>query len=73
MSNLDDDRDYNYADFAEHVASGALSGFDDFAGRLHAGSRAPSFALTRLDDGATVELTDLWRRNPVVLEFGSFT
>jgi hypothetical protein len=65
--------DYNYADFAEHVASGGLAGFEGFADRLHAGAKAPSFPLTRLDDGATVELADLWRRRPVVLEFGSFT
>lgn len=51
--------DYNYADFAEHVASGALAGFEEFADRLHAGSRAPSFPLTRLDDEATVELSEL--------------
>lgn len=65
--------EYNYADFAEHVASGALSGFEEFADRLHAGSRAPSFPLTRLDDGTEVELRDLWRRDPAIVEFGSFT
>ncbi len=67
------DDEYNYADFAEHVGRGALSGFDTFGGRLHAGQRAPSFPLTRLDDATTVELADLWRRTPTVIEFGSFT
>lgn len=52
---------------------GGLAGFDRFADRMHAGSRAPSFPLTRLDDGTTTELDQLWRRTPTVLEFGSFT
>jgi hypothetical protein len=64
---------YNYADFAEHVAGGGLEIFERFAARLHAGSRAPSFPVTRLDDDTTVQLDELWRRNPAVLEFGSFT
>lgn len=69
---MSDDR-YNYADFAEHIAGGAMGGFDGFCDWRHAGEKAPSFPLTRLDDGATVELADLWRRTPTVLEFGSFT
>lgn len=64
---------YNYADFAQHVAGGGLEVFERFAERLHAGSRAPAFPLTRLDDGATVEMSELWGRKPAVLEFGSFT
>lgn len=67
------DDGYNYTDFAEHIAGGAMGGFDGFRVRRHAGEPAPSFPLTRLDDGATVELADLWRRTPTVLEFGSFT
>jgi hypothetical protein len=66
------DDGYNYVDFAEHV-SGGLGKFDRFADRLHAGSPAPAFALTRLDDGTRVEMAELWRRTPTVLEFGSFT
>lgn len=65
--------DYNYADFAEFIAAGGMRGFGEFPNRLHAGTKAPSYPLTRLDDGATVELGELWRRGPVVLEFGSFT
>ncbi|WP_219419519.1 hypothetical protein [Pseudonocardia nigra] len=33
--------------------------------RLHAGTKAPSFPLTRLDDGATVQMAQLWQRRPV--------
>ncbi len=67
------DNGYNYADFAEYIGGAAMGGFDEFSARLHAGEKAPSFPLTRLDDGVTVELADLWRRTPVVVEFGSFT
>lgn len=67
------DGDYNYPDFADHVAGGGTSRFGAFANRLHAGAKAPSFPLTRLDDAATVELAELWRRDTVVAEFGSFT
>lgn len=67
------DDGYNYPDFAEHIRDGGEAGFEAFTARLHAGERAPSFPLTRLDDGATVQLADLWRRTPTVLEFGSFT
>ncbi len=65
--------EYNYADFAEHVASGGLEGFERFTDQLHAGSTAPTFPLTRLDDGVTVPMAELWRRNSAVVEFGSFT
>lgn len=64
---------YNYADFAEHVTDGGMEVFERVADRRHAGSRAPSFPVTRLDDTTTVQLDELWRRTPAVLEFGSFT
>ncbi len=64
---------YNYTDFAEHMAHDGQAGFERFADGLHAGSKAPSFPLTRLDEGTTTELDQLWRRTPTVLEFGSFT
>ena len=60
---MTDDSD-KYADFADHIAGGAMGGFDGFSGWLHAGEMAPSFPLTRLDDGATVQFADLWRRTP---------
>jgi hypothetical protein len=65
---------YNYVYFDQHVAAGA----DDqdeaaFRASLRAGEQAEGFALTRLDDGAQVNLSDLWRSKPLVMEFGSFT
>lgn len=65
---------YNYAHFDEYVESGAAEReFGAFAGRLHAGEQAPDFSATLLDDGTSVRLSDWWRGQPVVVEFGSFT
>ena len=57
---------YNYAIFRGE------EDFDAFAGRPHAGERAPDITLTDLD-GNTVALSSLWRANHLVLEFGSYT
>jgi hypothetical protein len=46
--------------------------FDAFAGRPHAGERAPDMTLTDLD-GNEVTLSSLWRANHLILEFGSYT
>jgi hypothetical protein len=65
---------YNYAYFDRHVAAGADSEDEAaFRASFHAGERAEDFALVRLDDGAQVNLSDLWRSKPLVMEFGSFT
>jgi hypothetical protein len=65
---------YNYEHFDEHIGEGgehtALAAFRE---SLHAGQRAMDADLTRLDDGAQVRLSDLWRSKPLVVEFGSFT
>ncbi len=39
---------------------------------LHAGERAPEGDLQLLD-GERIRLSELWREQGVVLEFGSFT
>jgi hypothetical protein len=66
--------DYNYEHFDEYVRSGAAGvEFPAFRERLHAGDSAPDFVATRLDDGVTVAASELWQRQPVVMEFGSFT
>jgi hypothetical protein len=57
---------YNYAIFRGEEDFGA------FAGRPHAGERAPDITLTDLD-GNAVALSSLWRANHLVLEFGSYT
>lgn len=64
---------YNYERFDEYVETGVDEReFGAFPNLLHAGERAPDGVLTLLD-GERVRLSELWRRNGVVLEFGSFT
>jgi hypothetical protein len=63
---MDDLAIYNYAIFRGE------EDFAAFAGRPHAGERAPDITLTDLD-GYTVALSALWRANHLVLEFGSYT
>lgn len=65
---------YNYATFDGYVeAGGDIEEFGAFPGHLHAGDPAPDAMLTALDDGADVSLSGLWKRQNVVVEFGSFT
>ena len=64
---------YNYEYFDEHVMGGDSGReFAAFPNRLHVGETAPDGEV-RLLDGEHVRLSDLWRRQGVVLEFGSFT
>jgi hypothetical protein len=65
--------DYNYEHFDEYIERGGDDEFVAFRNVLHVGDRAPDFVTTRLDDGAEVTLSELWRRQPVVMEFGWFT
>lgn len=43
------------------------------AGTLHPGDAAPDFTLAKLDHSGTVQLSDLYKTQPVVLVFGSYT
>jgi len=65
---------YNYTYFDQHVAEGGHKK-DEAAFRacFHAGEIAEDFTLPRLDDGAGVRLSALWKSKPLVMEFGSFT
>ncbi len=59
--------EYNYSVF---------EGKEDFAGfrtLLQVGSPAPDFPATLLETGETVKLSDYWREQDVVIEFGSHT
>ncbi len=65
--------EYNYERFDVYVESGAEEReFAAFAGRLHAGEKAPDGLLVQLD-GGPVRLSHLWQERGLVLEFGSFT
>jgi hypothetical protein len=43
------------------------------AGRLHIGDRAPDFSLLKLDKSASVRLSEVNAKQPVVMIFGSYT
>lgn len=74
MSDVADLAKYNYARFDEHIAEGGEQEMEDaFRHTFRAGQRAADFPLRRLDDGARVRLSDLWRSKPLIMEFGSFT
>ncbi len=65
---------YNYARFDDYVAAGGdVADETAFWASPRAGQRAPDFTLPRLGDGAQIRLSDLWRSQPLVMEFGSFT
>jgi hypothetical protein len=65
--------DYNYERFDAYVERGEEEQeFGAFPGLLRAGERAPEGELRQID-GERVRLSELWRSNGVVLEFGSFT
>jgi len=42
-------------------------------GTLHVGDAAPDFTLTKLDKTGTVQLSELSKKQPVVMVFGSYT
>ena len=42
-------------------------------GTLHVGDPAPDFTLTKLDKSGTVQLSELSKKQPVVMVFGSYT
>ncbi|MDP8931448.1 MAG: hypothetical protein M3O70_23480 [Actinomycetota bacterium] len=77
MATQDDVADlaaYNYAHFDEHIAEGGEQEMTvAFRESYRAGQRAGDFSLHRLDDGASVRFSELWRAKPLVMEFGSFT
>ena len=60
---------YNYSEFVANPEE-----FSGFA--LHAPKatmRAPSFSLEDLATGETVQMSELWKTQVAVIEFGSFT
>jgi len=67
MTNQQEIEEYNYSVF---------EGKEDFAGfrtHLQVGSPAADFPATELQSVKTVKLSDYWREQDVVIEFGSHT
>ena len=54
----------------------AFDGTDDFLAfrtALPVGTAAPDVAVVRADTGESVQLSDFWRDNHLLIEFGSLT
>lgn len=65
---------YNYPTFDGYVRTGADDReFAAWPDLMHVGQRAPEIAGTVLDSGEQLALSSIWRRQTVVVEFGSFT
>lgn len=62
---------YNYRHFEMDDAE--MAAFDAFPSHLRVGEPAPDLPLVDLATGAEVRLATLWKREHVVMEFGSFT
>ena len=59
--------EYNYSVFV------GSDNFMDFRTLVPVGTSAPDFQATLLATGQPVQLSDYWKRNDVLIEFGSFT
>jgi hypothetical protein len=66
MSDQTEIDEYNYRDFVS-------SDFLPFRTHLPVGLWAPDFDARLLDSGQPVRLGDYWKKNDVVVEFGSLT
>ena len=62
---------YNYQHF--ELDDEEMADFENFKSHLNVGEAAPEGTLTDAHSGEQVSLSELWKRNHVVMEFGSFT
>ncbi len=62
--------DYNYGCFPADLDAQAFQGF---AQAVPVGSDAPGGQLVDATTGETVTLASLWKKGPLLLEFGSIT
>jgi hypothetical protein len=63
-------RAYNYEHF---VLSDEDAPFEVFPGLFNVGDPAPDGTLVDVNTGAETALSSLWKRDHLVMEFGSFT
>lgn len=61
---------YNYECFPEDLDAESFKGF---ATAAPVGTEAPSGELVDLGTGETVTLASLWKKGPLILEFGSIS
>ena len=62
--------EYNYTSFPLDME---MPDFERFPEVSRAGSKAPDGELVDARSGETVRLSALWRKGPLILEFGSIT
>lgn len=62
--------DYNYAVFPPEDDVEAFAGF---ASHLPVGETAPDTTLTTLPDRREIRLSEITRKGPTIIEFGSLT
>lgn len=67
MAEQGDKEQYNYSVFE------GKEDFLAFRTMLQVGSAAPDFAAMFVETGEMVKLSDFWRDQDVVIEFGSYT
>ncbi len=70
MTTMIDIEAYNYANFG---LGSSASDFAKFREHMKVGDRAPDFPATLLDTGQTVQLSDYWKDDDLLIEFGSLT
>jgi hypothetical protein len=63
--------DYNYANF--DLGDDEIGEFECFPNHLRVGDTAPDLTLTDAETGSEVRLSSLWKRQHLLMEFGSFT
>jgi hypothetical protein len=62
--------EYNYENFPIDLDAQVFAAFPEV---LKAGQPAPDGELTDAHTGETVRLSELWKRDTLIIEFGSFT
>ncbi len=70
MATMTEIETYNYANFGP---GSSASDFAKFREHMKVGDRAPDFQATLLDTGETVQLSDYWKDQDLLIEFGSLT
>ena len=61
---------YNYANFGHGPDRSDFSAFRD---HMKVGDKAPDFRAILLDSGQQVQLSDYWKDQDLLIEFGSLT
>ena len=70
MATMTEIETYNYANFGP---GSSASDFAKFREHMKVGDKAPDFPATLLDTGETVQLSDYWKDQDLLIEFGSLT